>query len=710
MSKLIYAKSKAGFETAYDLTARSLGGTVYASVVFTEDGYLFTHGKYFRIFPDAATIFTSTTTNGTATLKDTTAAAKTLGTIDVGVTAVVGGNALSNTALSNGSITIDHDVSGVAAAAYGPTGDSVGATATIPKVTVDTYGHVTAAGTHTATLNRVLATTTTGNFYLLGHASSTDVTNSAQALKIATIYGNQLGHLTAVKFIGATDKSLSVALNGAVAVAFNNTADVTHTFFAPTTGGTAGQILKSNGNSAPTWLSLSESIAVGSTNSEVPTAAAVYAAISSGISTNDAMIFKGVIDASTNPNYPASDKGWTWKISAPGKIGGASGVVVEAGDTIICTTDGSVTGDQATVGTNWTILQTNIDGSVTTTGVLAQNALVLGTGTAAIQSLANSTAGNILVCGGGTTAPSWNAPGAFTIQVNDAAFGTNYSPTSGKTVNFKPGSNVTLASSGNDITISSTDSNWYPTAFSWTGGTSAGPTGSLTGAGMTAVAVGAIPVASATASGVVTTGAQIFAGTKTFSSIISGSINGTAALATDVAGGTTGAIVYQSAAGVTAFLAASATNGYVLKYNTTTNAPYWAADVDTDTHYTSKNIIGATAGATANATAANAALYLNHIENGSVTSTHKITGAGATSVASDASGNLTITSANTWRNVSAYSVTNTFAQVLTSTIGTDDLQFGSEFIWDTVGDGTNGPELKLGWAEIDNLGAITYMF
>ena len=64
------------------------------------------------------------------------------------------------------------------------------------------------------------------------------------------------------------------------------------------------------------------------------------------------MIFKGVIDASTNPNYPAADKGRTWKISAPGKIGGASGVVVEAGDTIICTTDGSVTGNQATVGAN----------------------------------------------------------------------------------------------------------------------------------------------------------------------------------------------------------------------------------------------------------------------------------------------------------------------------------------------------------------------
>ena len=161
---------------------------------------------------------------------------------------------------------------------------------------------------------------------------------------------------------------------------------------------------------------------------------------------------------------------------------------------------------------------------------------------------------------------------------------------------------------------------------------------------MTAVAVGAIPVASDTASGVVTTGAQTFAGTKTFSSPISGSINGTAALATNIAGGTTGAIVYQSAAGATAFLAASATNGYVLKYNTSTNAPYWAADIDTDTHYTSKNIIGATAAATVNATAANAALYLNHIENGSVTSAHKITGFGSTSVAADESGNITITS------------------------------------------------------------------
>lgn len=70
------------------------------------------------------------------------------------------------------------------------------------------------------------------------------------------------------------------------------------------------------------------------------------------------------------------------------------------------------------------------------------------------------------------------------------------------------------------------DTNWYPTSFAWTGGTTAGPTGSLTGVGMSAVAYGAIPSASASASGVVTTTTQTFAGNKTFSNnvIISGDL------------------------------------------------------------------------------------------------------------------------------------------------------------------------------------------
>lgn len=70
---------------------------------------------------------------------------------------------------------------------------------------------------------------------------------------------------------------------------------------------------------------------------------------------------------------------------------------------------------------------------------------------------------------------------------------------------------------------------------------------------------------------------------------------------------------------------------------------------NTDTHYTSKNIVGASATASANAAASNGSVFINHLESNSTTptSSHKIIGSGATTVVSDASGNITINSTNT---------------------------------------------------------------
>jgi hypothetical protein len=79
---------------------------------------------------------------------------------------------------------------------------------------------------------------------------------------------------------------------------------------------------------------------------------------------SDVMIFKGVIDCSANPNYPAADAGNLYKVSVAGKIGGASGANVEAGDTIYCITDSTASGNHATVGANWVIAQVNTDGAV----------------------------------------------------------------------------------------------------------------------------------------------------------------------------------------------------------------------------------------------------------------------------------------------------------------------------------------------------------
>ena len=89
-----------------------------------------------------------------------------------------------------------------------------------------------------------------------------------------------------------------------------------------------------------------------------------------GVSLTDPLTFKGAIDCSTNPNYPAADAGDVYKVSVAGKIGGASGPVVEVGDSLLCTVDASTSGNHATVGGNWIIYQGNIlDASPTQKGV-----------------------------------------------------------------------------------------------------------------------------------------------------------------------------------------------------------------------------------------------------------------------------------------------------------------------------------------------------
>lgn len=71
-------------------------------------------------------------------------------------------------------------------------------------------------------------------------------------------------------------------------------------------------------------------------------------------------------------------------------------------------------------------------------------------------------------------------------------------------------------------------------------------------------------------------------------------------------------------------------------------------DTDTNTHYTSKNIVGSSSTATSNgAVTGTGGVYLNHLEESTVKSTHNIVGAGSVKVTSDSSGNITITGTDT---------------------------------------------------------------
>lgn len=107
-------------------------------------------------------------------------------------------------------------------------------------------------------------------------------------------------------------------------------------------------------------------------DTRVATQRAVKAYVDANIGgLTDAMVLKGVIDCSANPNYPAANAGDVYKVSVAGKIGGASGPNVEVGDSLYCITDGSSAGTHAAVGANWVIFQANID--IDTDGTLAAN-------------------------------------------------------------------------------------------------------------------------------------------------------------------------------------------------------------------------------------------------------------------------------------------------------------------------------------------------
>jgi len=100
---------------------------------------------------------------------------------------------------------------------------------------------------------------------------------------------------------------------------------------------------------------------------------------------------RGSIDCSTNPNYPASNKGDRWEVVVAGKIGGALGIDVQVYDEIVCKTT-SISGDQAAVGANFYVVQGNLERATETVAGYIQLATDAETqagieGTKAITSL-----------------------------------------------------------------------------------------------------------------------------------------------------------------------------------------------------------------------------------------------------------------------------------------------------------------------------------
>jgi len=110
--------------------------------------------------------------------------------------------------------------------------------------------------------------------------------------------------------------------------------------------------------------------------------------VDASFAANDAMVFKGTvgsggtIEIADIEALSTYDAGWTYKVITAGTI---FGNVCEVGDLLMCIVDRAGAGD---VDSDWLVTQTNIDGAIISSAVVADNRLLRGDGGA--QSIQDS--------------------------------------------------------------------------------------------------------------------------------------------------------------------------------------------------------------------------------------------------------------------------------------------------------------------------------
>lgn len=178
--------------------------------------------------------------------------------------------------------------------------------------------------------------------------------------------------------------------------------------------------------------------------------------------------------------------------------------------------------------------QFNHSNAVTAGTVSGSSGAVNFGGTVTIPSITYDAQGHITSKGTTTiTLPTPNYTVDTDSYINSASFATGTGVLSLNRTGDVTGT-VTVDLDGRYL-LSSSFVNNYITGYTWNNGTTAGPTATITRNGLSNLSVSAFPSASASVSGVVTTGTQTFAGQKTFTdkAIFNGDIQVTGTVITN---------------------------------------------------------------------------------------------------------------------------------------------------------------------------------